>query len=49
MNYAFLLAGGTGRRITSTKMPKQFVRAGGKMMVTCRISYAGLKDWQNRH
>ena len=34
MNYAILLAGGTGRRITSTKVPKQFVRAGGKMMVT---------------
>lgn len=34
MNYAILLAGGTGRRIPSTKIPKQFVRAGGKMMVT---------------
>lgn len=34
MNYAILLAGGTGRRIQSTKVPKQFVRAGGRMMVT---------------
>ena len=34
MNYAILLAGGTGRRIPSTKVPKQFVRAGGRMMVT---------------
>lgn len=34
MNFAILLAGGTGRRIPSTKVPKQFVRAGGKMMVT---------------
>ena len=34
MNYAILLAGGTGRRIPSTKIPKQFVRAEGRMMVT---------------
>ena len=33
MNFAILLAGGTGRRIPSTKIPKQFVRAGGRMMV----------------
>ena len=34
MNYAILLAGGTERRISSTKVPKQFVCASGKMMVT---------------
>ena len=34
MNYAILLAGGTGRRIPSTTVSKQFVRAGGRMMVT---------------
>ncbi len=34
MNYAIILAGGTGRRIPSTKIPKQFVRAEGRMMVT---------------
>jgi 2-C-methyl-D-erythritol 4-phosphate cytidylyltransferase len=31
MNYAILLAGGTGRRIPSAKVPKKFVRAGGRM------------------
>lgn len=34
MNYAIMLAGGTSRRITSKDVPKQFVRADGKMMVT---------------
>lgn len=34
MNYAILLAGGTGRRIQSTRIPKQFVRAGERMMAT---------------
>ena len=34
MFYAILLAGGTGRRIPSTKVPKQFVCGGGRMMVT---------------
>ena len=33
MNYAILLAGGTGQRIHS-EIPKQYVRVGDKMMVT---------------
>lgn len=33
MNYAILLAGGTGNRISSA-IPKQYVRAGSHMMIT---------------
>ena len=33
MNYAILLAGGTGTRISS-EIPKQFLRAGSHMMIT---------------
>ncbi len=34
MNYVIMLAGGTSRRITSKDVPKQFVRADGRLMVT---------------
>ena len=36
MNYAILLAGGTGSRI-NTEEPKQYIRAGGHMMITYAI------------
>ena len=37
MNYAIMLAGGTGSR-TSTDIPKQYVRAEGHMMITYALA-----------
>ena len=37
MNYAILLSGGVGQRITS-EIPKQYIRVKGRMMVTYALS-----------
>ena len=38
MNYAAILAGGTGTRVKSIKIPKQFVEIGGKPVIAYTIN-----------